>query len=271
MEKIKKVLKERSNGLLLLTFAVLIIAGISLNSHRAESQNGQNLVSNDQVLEEKRVLGETNDSSDQMVEPNQESDKTQEISVSEAKDEAEVTSEKYDTLKKHLKKYCEKDYDSKQCKKYIAEAKAYKKDKQYNDLYKKYRDKIEERNKDNKDDNNDSNSSVSQTIKTVGNELDFKAGSKEFKIAFSEGETVFDVMKRAKSQGKIDFKYEDYGGGLGVMITEINGVKNGDDADWTQNKYWILYVSGKISPVGCSNHKLNKPDTSIEWKYEKYS
>jgi hypothetical protein len=144
----------------------------------------------------------------------------------------------------------------------------------YKDLRKKYCEnkKNEDRNTDTANQNEDKNTdTASQTEEIVGNELNFIVGSKEFKIGFEEGESVFDIMKRAKSQSKIDFKYDDFGGNLGVLITEINGVKNGNDSDWTQNKYWILYVSGKSSSVGCSSHKLNKSDTSIEWKYEKYS
>lgn len=270
MFKIINILKERAGGLFLLSLAVIIVLCLSLNFSYAESRNEQELASDKQASDEGQILGETNNISEEATTDSKEDVQSSieaDIALQDTKVITNATNDDstisaFDDLKNHLKKYCNKsgsDNKSK-CKKYCLETKG---NDRYKDLRKKYCE-----NKKNEDKNTNT---VSQAEEIVGNELNFIVGSKEFKIGFEEGESIFDIMKRAKSQGKIDFKYDDFGGNLGVLITEINGVKNGNDSDWTQNKYWILYVSGKSSSVGCSSHKLNKSDTSIEWKYEKYS
>ena len=270
MFKIMKILKERASGLFLLSLAFLIIFCLNLNFIHAESKNEQKLTSDKQISDEGQILGEENNISEEVATDSKEeiqssietdaASQDTKVIANAINDDSAISA--FDDLKNHLKKYCNKsgsDNKSK-CKKYCLETKG---NDRYKDLRKKYCE-----NKKNEDKNTDT---ASQTEEIVGNELNFIVGSKEFKIGFEEGESVFDIMKRAKSQGKIDFKYDDFGGNLGILITEINGVKNGSDSDWTQNKYWILYVSGKSSSIGCSGHKLNKSDTSIEWKYEKYS
>jgi len=262
MEKLNKILKERLNGLFLLLLAAMIVCFFSFGSQKAESKNGQG-VTNNKISNEKQISGEIFTGSEEEIQRSIETNATlQGTEVAKNATNSNPSVSASGNLKDNLKKYCDKsgnDNRSK-CKKYCLKT---KEKKQYKDLLEKYCE-----NKKNEDKNTNI---VIQAEEIVGNELNFIVGAKEFKIEFEEGESVFDIMKRAKSQGKIDFKYDDFGGNLGILITEINGVKNGSDSDWTQNKYWILYVSGKSSSIGCSGHKLNKSDTSIEWKYEKYS
>ena len=75
-----------------------------------------------------------------------------------------------------------------------------------------------------------------------------------------EGENIYNFMTKLKKEGKVNFKDKTYSG-MGKLIEEINGIKNGD-------KYWIYYVNGKKANIGVSNYKINKGDI-ISWKYEK--
>jgi hypothetical protein len=279
----KKFLKERKNGLFLLVFAFIIITSISLGnqvqSSSSASLSGENEPSSKTEMELESELAEA------VLEINQNgiievsSDETKKEvennnAVTAVKTGAEAVSkteaEKYAELKEKLKKYCDKKYDSKKCKKYLAEAKTLSKtNKECKKLYEKYLEKKEDR-EDESDDSKSTQISPDEKALTLDFIVKSPSGEKKFEIQFVEGETVYEVMKRAKEQGKISYEKntdETYG----VYINTINGLKEGAEEDWTQNKYWILFVSGSSSNLGCSSHKLNKSDTSIEWKYEKYS
>ena len=80
-------------------------------------------------------------------------------------------------------------------------------------------------------------------------------------FAAKRSETVLDAMRDYSSFTQFDFKTKEFPG-LGVMIEEINGLKNGD------GYYWILYINGKDSAKGASAAQVQSGDT-IEWKYEK--
>lgn len=302
MEKIKKFLKEGTEALFLLLIAVLIFINFPTGSRYAESNSSVG----EQISADAQVLGEDDRNTEESL-PEVSEDMSK-MSIEEVKtveaplvqgvgvdvalpDPEKEKSEKYDELKRHLKKYCDRkgSDNRKKCKKYCSKAKNIsKKDARYDNLREKYcEDKKDKSKKESKKSNEVANEVVNVEVNkdvndvvdekendvpvNQANELKFIAGSKEFKMEFEIGESIFSLMKRAKSQGKINFKYDDYGGDLGVMVTEINGVKNGSDTDWTQNKYWIIYVNGKSASIGCSAYKLNKSDSSVEWKYEKYS
>lgn len=79
-------------------------------------------------------------------------------------------------------------------------------------------------------------------------------------ISVPKNSTVFKAMEIAASSSIISFKSKNYPG-LGDFIDEINGIKS------SGNKYWILYVNGKLSSVGASQYTLSPNDT-IEWKFE---
>jgi hypothetical protein len=274
MEKIRKIIKERTGGFFLIFLAVLIIFGVSLNSRRAESKNEQNLVAEEQAPIEEQILGETDnnpgnamDNSEEAVsDVNSGNSSSENAGVSGEKNASDPKADAYNNLKNSFKKYCDKSGsdNKKKCKKYCSQVKDISKgNDKYYDLYKKYCDKKKEGEK--------KNSTVSaETTLTLNFIVNSLSGTEKFSIEFKEGETVYELMKEAKVQEKLAYEKntdETYG----VYINEINGLKEGSDSNWTKNNYWILYVNGKSSNVGCSNHKLNKADTSIEWKYEKYS
>jgi len=265
-----KLIKERINGIFLLTLAVLIIIGLSLGSNATYSEVSDQIDQGEIITDEGQVQGieqvienQNIEQTDVIKEENSiletnEADSLTQETKNDSADPIEEIDNRYDELKRLIKKYCDRSGSDnrKKCKKYCSETDD---NKEYKDVYKKYC----------KADNEDEDETVTTPV-VAENELNFIVGSSKFKMVFNIGDTVFDVMKDAKNQGKISFKYEDYGD-MGVMITEINDIKNGDDPDWTQNKYWILYVNGKSASVGCSVYKLDRSDTSIEWKYEKYS
>lgn len=85
---------------------------------------------------------------------------------------------------------------------------------------------------------------------------------KNYQVSFENGDSVFDVMNKIKSDknNNFDFKYKEYPS-LGVFVEEINGLKNGQD------KYWIYYVNGKEAEVGISKYILKRGDI-ISWNQE---
>lgn len=277
----KNFLEERRSGFFLLFFAFFVITTISLG-HQAESKDLSNFSDDSQSLDEGEKSyelvseisqGEVIEAPFGEIKKEEESVATKEEDVAnvevDAKAIAKIEAEKYAELKDNLKKYCDKKYNSKKCKKYLSEAKALSSaGKEYKKIYDKYLEKKEDR-EDDSDDSKSTEISPDEKALTIDFVVKSNEGEKKFEIQFVEGETVYEVMKRAKEQGKISYEKntdETYG----VYINTINGLEEGSAADWTQNKYWILFVSGKSSNLGCSSHKLDKTDTSIEWKYEKY-
>lgn len=264
MENIRKILRERSGGLFLLMAAFLIISGVSLNSPKAESKNEQSLSSEDNAFDDSQVLGEANNDSEEAIMSGTDAESSSDgAEVSEEKIIPDPKTDTHDNLKNNLKKYCNKSGsdNKKKCKNYCIEA---KNNSRYKDLNKKYC------NKEKDEEETVAVAASGETVLTLDFVISSGSGTEKFAMEFKEGETVYELMKEAKAQGKMTYGKsadETYG----VYINEINGQKEGSDADWTNNKYWILYVSGKSSNLGCSSHKLNKSDTSVEWKYEKYS
>lgn len=263
MEKIKKTSRERASGLLLLVFAVFIVVEISAGSHKAESKNEQGLADENQTSGEIQILGEANENLEEIIPDSANTDASlEEKEISKEKAVADPKADAYNNLKSSLKKYCGKSGSDnrKKCKKYCSET---KNKSSHKDLYKKYCN--EEDSKEEK-----TSASVVSTALTLDFIINSGSGTDKFTMEFKEGETVYELMKEAKLAGKMTYEKsadETYG----VYINEINGQKEGSDSDWTKNKYWILYVSGKSSSLGCSSHKLTKSDSSIEWKYERYS
>lgn len=82
-----------------------------------------------------------------------------------------------------------------------------------------------------------------------------------YTITVEKSGTVLEIMQNFARTSHFDFKTKNFPG-LGVMVEEINGLRNGD------GYYWILYVNGKTSDKGASAAKVSTGD-SIEWKYEK--
>jgi hypothetical protein len=245
MKKIKKILEERVSGLFLLMFALLIIIGISSNSPKAESKNDRSLTSKNQISGENQILGEMSSNSGEIT--NEDSSVSQDEIIKEnaSENESQINPDNFREQKKED----------------VARKKSNKKSKKH---------KNSSNNNSSKSDETFVASAPAEAASTLDFIINSGSGTEKFTMEFKEGETVYELMKEAKAQGKLKYEKntdETYG----IYINEINGLKEGSDGDWTKNKYWILYVSGKSSSLGCSSHKLTKSDTSIEWKYEKYS
>lgn len=86
--------------------------------------------------------------------------------------------------------------------------------------------------------------------------------SSTYKIPATKSLKVIEVMKIAEQQG-LQLKTKDYGAPLGILIEEINGIKN----DQKNQKYWTLYTNGKMSVLGASSATVS-PNESVTWKFE---
>lgn len=81
-------------------------------------------------------------------------------------------------------------------------------------------------------------------------------------IVVKSGETVFDVLKKATENRKVDLKYKDYGGDLGIFVESIGGIGK----DPFGKKWWQYWVNNKYSQVGASTYKVVSGDI-IEFKF----
>lgn len=80
-----------------------------------------------------------------------------------------------------------------------------------------------------------------------------------YKTRINQNDTVYDLMTTLQKEAKITFK-EKYYTGMGELIEEINGIKNGE-------KNWIYYVNDTKANIGVLNYKI-KPGDIVSWKYE---
>jgi hypothetical protein len=86
-------------------------------------------------------------------------------------------------------------------------------------------------------------------------------GEQSYIVAVSPDKTVMDAMRRLESSGDITLTGKEYPS-MGFFVESINGKRNSAD------RYWILYINGKLSDSGASQTIVH-PGDSIEWRYEK--
>lgn len=82
------------------------------------------------------------------------------------------------------------------------------------------------------------------------------------RLPFTEGESLFDLTKHVAESEAMKFDY-DPPGEFGIMITEIDGKKNG-----AGGAYWLYYIDNHMGDVASDQYKL-KPGDIIEWKFVK--
>ncbi|MEM9063865.1 MAG: DUF4430 domain-containing protein [Planctomycetota bacterium] len=73
---------------------------------------------------------------------------------------------------------------------------------------------------------------------------------------FDRGTEAFEAMKQL-----VPLKSRDFGGDLGVLVTEICGVKA------PRGAFWQLLVNGNVSQRGISSYTLDA-DTTLAWRME---
>lgn len=78
-------------------------------------------------------------------------------------------------------------------------------------------------------------------------------------VGWDEGMTVFDVLQQQAEARDWQLDYKDYGEGMGVLVSKIDGM-GGEDGRW-----WQFWVNGTYSQVGASSVVLNPGDV-IVWK-----
>lgn len=81
-----------------------------------------------------------------------------------------------------------------------------------------------------------------------------------YKIALSENSTVFSLLEKLSVREKFKIEFTVYQE-MGVLIKNIDGVKNGTD-----NKYWQYWVNGEL-PMVAADRKEVKAGDKIEWKF----
>ncbi len=82
-------------------------------------------------------------------------------------------------------------------------------------------------------------------------------------VSFTEGETLFALLKRVTQQENFAFEYKEYEG-LGTLITKIGEKENSADG-----AYWQYWVNNRYAEVGADRYML-KPDDVILWKFTRY-
>ncbi len=82
-------------------------------------------------------------------------------------------------------------------------------------------------------------------------------------VAFSEGETVDDVLMRQLRSDKIHYEMAKI---PGYDTTYVKGIANLYQMDAGDMSGWLFYVNGKSSDVGSSHYVLQQGD-KVEWVY----
>lgn len=85
----------------------------------------------------------------------------------------------------------------------------------------------------------------------------------ETTVAFDEGESVLDVLKRVTKENKIQMEFEKspaYDGGY------VNGIANLYEFDCGDTSGWEYYVNDWSPNYGCGNYILTDGDR-IAWRY----
>lgn len=72
--------------------------------------------------------------------------------------------------------------------------------------------------------------------------------------------TAFSALQKLASQDTIGMQYKTYEG-LGVFITEIAGIPNGQDG-----KFWVYEINGQRVPVAADVATLS-PGDRLTWKF----
>lgn len=91
-----------------------------------------------------------------------------------------------------------------------------------------------------------------------------KVELQKYRIAWSDGMTIFDAMVQLKKQQK-KFTFKHKGTGTTVFVTEINGIKNSG----LSGDNWIYRVNKKLGDRGVGAYKL-RPGDQVLWKFGKY-
>lgn len=258
----KNIFKERISGFFLILLAVLIISGLSLNSHLARSENKEPLAS---VPTEEEVLGETDSNSEEIILDENNAASTQDTQEEKIIETTTVVPDPEDIfyveLKAHLKKYCGKNFNVKKCRDFLMEAKdARTKGARFKELYKKYHfvpQKVEKKNN-----SSNTNSGISETKEEAALTINY-AGSKtddKYTVTIVPSMTVIDMMNSTNGLSYVESN--EWAG----YIVEINGVKE----DTSKHIYWMLYYNGKMASEGAATLKVKSGD-KVEWKYTSFS
>lgn len=80
-------------------------------------------------------------------------------------------------------------------------------------------------------------------------------------VKFSEGETVFIVMKRLLKEKGLSMRSK--GSGSSAYVSSINGLAELDGGRWSG---WMYNVNGWYPNYSCGAYKLKKGD-KVEWRY----
>ena len=79
-------------------------------------------------------------------------------------------------------------------------------------------------------------------------------------VEFSEGESVFDILKRVLTDGGVHLEFN-----LSPMFNNayIEGIGNLYEFDCGQRSGWKYSVNGEFPPVGCSDYKVKTGDKIV--------
>ena len=100
-----------------------------------------------------------------------------------------------------------------------------------------------------------------RAVEYIGSERKKSEILDDYKVTFNNGDTVFDLLKRACKEKKIQFEYE--GEGSSVYINGIDYLYEFDCGDLSG---WEYSVNDDFPNVGCNAYNPSDGDT-IKWLY----
>lgn len=85
-----------------------------------------------------------------------------------------------------------------------------------------------------------------------------------YSMDLSEDTSVFQLLQSATDEKKVELKYKDYGGDMGIFVEAIGGVEN----NMGDNEFWQYWINNNYAQVGPGQHIL-KPGDQVQWKFIK--
>jgi 3-methyladenine DNA glycosylase Mpg len=80
-------------------------------------------------------------------------------------------------------------------------------------------------------------------------------------LIISKNSNVFSLLEALSRQENFKIESKEYKG-MGVLVENIDGIKNGTD-----NKYWQYWINGELPMVSADKKEVKNGD-KIEWKFD---
>ncbi|MEK6924326.1 MAG: DUF4430 domain-containing protein [Candidatus Micrarchaeota archaeon] len=100
----------------------------------------------------------------------------------------------------------------------------------------------------------------SNSTPVAGVQLIINYGNSSFNASVVAGTALDALLEASRAQG-FEVGLQAYPELNATLVTSVNGTQNGEGG-----KYWLVFVNGKLSPVGGDKALLREGD-AVEWRF----